>query len=64
MERFEYLSSEIQIEILKLYTKPNDILSANKDDLISILLKPKKGIAYAEDKYYKLINTAKSANII
>lgn len=61
---FSDITSKTSIEILKLYTKPNDILSANKDDLISILLKSKKGIAYAEDKYYKLINTAQSANII
>lgn len=61
---FSDITSKTSIEILKSYTKPNDILSANKDDLINILLKSKKGIIYAEDKYSKLISTAQSAKII
>lgn len=61
---FSDITSKTSIEILKSYTKPHDILSANKDDLINILLKSKKGIIYAEDKYSKLISTAQSAKII
>jgi Transposase and inactivated derivatives len=41
---------------------PTDILSANKDDLINLLLtNSKKGLIYAQNKYSKLIDTAKSA---
>jgi len=61
---FSDITSKTSFEILKSYPMPMDILSANKDDLINILLKSKKGILYAEDKYSKLINTAKSAKVI
>lgn len=61
---FSDITSKTSIKILKTYPMPKDILSANKDDLINILLKSKKGIVYAEDKYSKLINISKSAKII
>ncbi len=61
---FSDITSKTSIEILKSYTTPDNILSAVKDDLINILLKSKKGIKYAEDKYSKLISAAKSAKII
>ncbi|MEN2258574.1 IS110 family transposase [Paraclostridium benzoelyticum] len=61
---FSNITSKTSIEILKFHSMPNDILSAKKDDLLNILLMSKKGIAYAEDKYSKLISAAKSAKII
>lgn len=61
---FSNITSKTSIEILKFHPMPNDILSAKKDDLLNILLMSKKGIAYAEDKYSKLISAAKSAKII
>ena len=62
---FSNITSKTSIQILKTYPMPKDILSSNKDDLIKILLTTsKKGVAYAEDKYSKLISTAESAKII
>jgi len=61
---FSDITSKVPIEILKSYTKPSDILSANKEDLINILLKSRKGINYANDKYSKLITAANDAKVI
>lgn len=62
---FSDITSKASMQILKTYPLPKDILSCEKDDLINILLTlSKKGIKYAEDKYSKLISTAKSAQII
>ncbi|MGL6105766.1 IS110 family transposase [Romboutsia sp.] len=62
---FSDITSKTSIQILKTYPMPKDILFADKDDLINILLtKSRKGIIYAEDKYSKLISTSESAKII
>lgn len=59
---FSDITSKSSIQILKTLPMPNDILSATKDDLINLLLvNSKKGLAYAQDKYSKLIDTAESA---
>lgn len=62
---FSDVTSKTSLEILQNYPKPDDILSADKNEIINILLtQSRKGIKYAEDKYSKLIQAAKDAKII
>lgn len=58
---FSDTTSKTSLQVLKYYPKPDDILSANKEDLIRILLTSKKGLKFAEDKYSKLIESANNA---
>lgn len=62
---FSNITSTTSIEILKRYPKPDDILSANKDDLLNVIASnARRGSAYAKEKYTKLIDAAKEAKVI
>ena len=52
------------INILKKYPSPQVTLSAPKQDIIDILLNSRKGLKWAETKYSKLIETAKSSQFV
>jgi len=54
----------VSINILKNYPSPQAVLSAPKQAIIDILLCSRKGIAWAEKKYLKLIECAKTAKFV
>ena len=54
----------VSINLLKKYPSPQAIFSAPKQDIIDILLYSRKGLKWAENKYSKLIESAKNAQII
>ncbi|MFA9375099.1 MAG: transposase, partial [Poseidonibacter sp.] len=61
---FANICGYVSINILKKYSSPQLVLSAPKQDIIDILICSKKGIKWAEEKYLKLIECAKNAQII
>jgi transposase len=61
---FSNICGEASINILKKYPSPDEVLSAPKQDIIDILLCSQKGLKWAEKKYLKLIECAKSAKVI
>ena len=54
----------VSINILKRYPSPQAVLSAPKQDIIDILLDSKKGLKWAEEKYYKLLKSAENAKFV
>lgn len=61
---FADTTSKSSLQILKQYTRPIDILSADKTEIINLLLKlSRKGIKYAENKYALLFAAAKESLI-
>lgn len=62
---FSDITSNSSIAILSDYPTPQAILAAPKDKLVSILkTQSRKGLAWSEEKYYKLIDLAKEAILI
>jgi transposase len=64
IDLFSDISSKVSFEILKTFTSAEAILSADKESIINILLKSKRGLEYADKKYSKLIKIAEDARII
>lgn len=61
---FADTTSKSSLQILKQYPKPFDILSADKTEIINLLLKfSRKGMKYAENKYALLFAAAKESLI-
>ena len=61
---FSDTTSKSSLQILKQYPRPDDILSADKTEIINLLLKlSRKGIKYAENKYALLFAAAKESLI-
>jgi transposase len=61
---FSNTCSNASISILKEYPTPQLVISAPKEDIISILLCSRKGVKWAEKKYEKLIECATAAKYI
>lgn len=62
---FSNVTSNSSIAILTNYTTPQAILDASKEDILNLLIKKsKKGLAWAEEIYDKLIKVAYEATII
>lgn len=61
---FSDVCGNVSINILKKYPSPQAILSAPKQDIIDILLYSRKGLEWAEKRYSKLVDCAKSAQFI
>lgn len=62
---FSNITSTTSIEVLKKHPKPDDVLCADKGDLIKIISSnARRGLIYAQEKYLKLINAAKEDKII
>ena len=61
---FADTASKSSLQILKQYPRPFDILSADKTEIINLLLKlSRKGMKYAENKYDLLLAAAKESLI-
>ena len=61
---FSDTTSKSSLQILKQYPRPDDILSADKTEIINLLLKlSRKGMKYAENKYALLFAAAKESLI-
>lgn len=61
---FSDTTSKSSLQILKQYPRPIDILSADKAEIINLLLKlSRKGMKYAENKYALLFAAAKESLI-
>lgn len=61
---FADTTSKSSLQILKQYPRPIDILSADKTEIIDLLLKlSRKGMKYAENKYALLFAAAKESLI-
>ena len=61
---FSDTTSKSSLQILKKYPRPIDILSADKTEIINLLLKlSRKGMKYAENKYALLFAAAKESLI-
>lgn len=61
---FADTTSKSSLQILKQYPRPIDILSADKTEIINLLLKlSRKGMKYAENKYALLFAAAKESLI-
>ena len=61
---FSDTTSKSSLQILKKYPRPIDILSADKTEIIDLLLKlSRKGMKYAENKYDLLLAAAKESLI-
>lgn len=59
---FSDTTSKSSLHILKQYPRPIDIISADKTEIINLLLKlSRKGMKYAENKYALLFATAKES---
>lgn len=59
---FADTTSKSSLQILKQYPRPIDILSADKTEIINLLLKlSRKGMKYAENKYAILFAAAKES---
>ena len=59
---FADTTSKSSLQILKQYPRPIDILSADKTEIINLLLKlSRKGMKYAENKYALLFAAAKES---
>lgn len=54
----------VSINILKKYPSPQAVFSAPKQDIIDILLNSRKGLKWAEEKYSRLIESTKNAQIV
>ena len=54
----------VSISILKKYPSPQAVLSAQKQDIIDILLNSRKGLKWAESKYETIIECAKNAQFV
>jgi transposase len=62
---FSNVTSKSSITILSCYPTPQAILEAPKDEILEILIsKSKKGLAWSEKIYSKLIDAATEASII
>ena len=54
----------VSIKILKKYPTPQAVISAQKQDIIDILLNSRKGLKWAEKKYTNLVEASKNARIV
>lgn len=62
---FSTLNTKTSLAILEKYPRPDDILNANKNKIIELILDTsKKSKGFALDKYDKLVNAANEAKII
>lgn len=61
---FSDVTGKTSLAILKKYLTPNNILNAPKIEIVSLIANiSRHGLDYANEKYQKLINAAKSAAI-
>lgn len=62
---FNSITSQTSLEVLKKYSSPQALLSADKNELLKILLTySRKGLNWANTKYNSLIEMAKEAKVI
>jgi transposase len=54
----------VSIKILKKYPTPQAVISAQKQDIMDILLNSRKGLKWAEKKYTNLVEASKNAQIV
>ncbi len=54
----------VSIKILKQYPTPQAVISAPKQDIIDILLNARKGLKWAEKKYFNLVEASKNAQFV
>ncbi|MBU3154619.1 IS110 family transposase, partial [Clostridium estertheticum] len=54
----------VSIKILKKYPTPQEVISAQKQDIIDILLNSRKGIKWAEKKYDNLVEASENAQFV
>jgi transposase len=54
----------VSIKILKKYPTPQAVISAQKQDIMDILLNSRKGLKWAEKKHTNLVEASKNAQIV